>query len=337
LNDSTEKTDDSAKIADSQPAVGSVRPEELVHQRVRRFMKLLPEVLNGERAEPVHDLRVWSRRLQEILKVIFFANQENGAASLIRALRRARRSLSEWRDSDVLIALVARRIRRLRHSDEQRAWEVVHRYLVKRREKQMHRARRKLARRELFVVPSTIEDLLKQKRIDSDSNDEAVYAQFILTLSGSISQAYADWQAALAHAAESTNRADTHNFRIRTKRLRYRIELARDIGHKELRSQLIWLKALQDSLGEWHDRAELARSASLALANADFLHDEPRSASLLLKRLAREQVAETAKLKSLLGAVSTGPELSQLESWIASNRRAADSFSNQPPQRAVSG
>jgi CHAD domain-containing protein len=300
-------------------------------------MKLLPEVLNGERTEPVHDLRVWSRRLQEILAIIFSTNQENGAGSLIRALRRARRSLSEWRDSDVLIALVGRRIRRLRHSDEQRAWEVVRGYLVKRREKQIRRARRKLARRELFVVPSTIQDLLKQKPVDSDSNGEGTDTDFILPLLGSITKAYADWQAALAHAAESTNRADTHNFRIRTKRLRYRIELARDIGHKELRSQLIWLKALQDSLGEWHDRVEMARSASLALANADFLHDEPRSASLLLKRLAREQLAETAKLKSLLGAVSTGPELSELESWIASNRQVADSFSNQPPQPAVSG
>jgi CHAD domain-containing protein len=337
LNDSTEKTDDSAQIADSQPAVGSVQPEELVHQRVRRFMKLLPEVLNGERAEPVHDLRVWSRRLQEILKVIFFANQENGAASLIRALRRARRSLSEWRDSDVLIALVVRRIRRLHHSDEQRAWEVVREYLVKRREKQIHRARRKLARRELFVVPSTIEDLLKQKRIDSDSNDEAVYAQFILTLSGSIAEASADWQAALARAAESANQADTHSFRICTKRLRYRIELARDIGHKELRSHLIWLKALQDSLGEWHDRVELARSASLALANADFLNDHPRAASLLLKRLARERLAETTKVKSSLGAVSTGREYAELEGWIASHRDAGDSFLNQPPKRVVSG
>jgi CHAD domain-containing protein len=321
LNDSTEKSDDAASLADSQSELDSVRPQQLVDQRVRRFMKLLPEVLNGERAEAVHDLRVWSRRLQEILKVIFFADEENGAASLIRALRRARRSLSEWRDSDVLIALVVRRIRRL-HSDEQRAWEVVRESLVKRREKQMHRARRKLAKRELFVVPSTIEGLLKQKLIQGDSNDEALDAQFIVTLSGSIAEASADWQAALARAAESANPADTHNFRICTKRLRYRLELARDLGHKELRSQLISLKALQDTLGEWHDRVELAQSASRALANADFLNDQPRAASLLLRRLARERLAETTKLKSLLGTVRTGPDLPQLEAWVANQADA---------------
>jgi CHAD domain-containing protein len=285
-------------------------------------MKLLPEVLNGERAEAVHDLRVWSRRLQEILKIIFFTNQQNGAASLIRALRRARRSLSEWRDADVLIASVGRRIRRLRHSDEQRAWEAVRADLVRRREKQIRRARRKLARRELFLVPSTLEDLLNKELLDSHSNNELAFANFVFTLATFIAAAYSDWQAALARAAESVNQADTHNFRICTKRLRYRLELARDLGHKELRFPLISLKALQDNLGEWHDRAELARSASRALANADFLNDQPRAASLLLRRLARERLAETTKLKSLLGAVRTGPELPQLEAWVANQADA---------------
>jgi len=299
-------------------------------------MKLLSEVLNGDRVEAVHDLRVWSRRLQEILKIIFSTNRENGAAALIRALRRARRSLSEWRDSDVLLALLDRRIRRLQ-SDERRAWEAVRAYLVKKREKQIHRARQRIAKRELFVVPRTIEDLLKQQPINSESNDDPVDAGFMLTLSASITAAYADWQAALALAIESSNQADTHRFRIQTKRLRYRLELARDLGHKELQPQLIWLKALQDKLGEWHDRAELAGSASLALANADFLFHEPRAASLLLRRLARQRSAETAKLKSLLGTVSNSREVIALESWTANQRGAADSYSDQSSKTAVSG
>lgn len=299
-------------------------------------MKLLPEVLNSERVEAVHDLRVWSRRLQQVVTTIFPRQQENRAGSVIRALRRARRGLSDWRDCDVLIALLNRRLRRLHDSDEQRAWQVVHAYLTKKREKEIRRARRRLAKRELFILPRMTEDLLKQQRLDSPSNDNVVYADFILTVSASIKAAYADWQAALARAAESASQADTHSFRIKTKQLRYRIELARDLGQKELRLQLMWLKRLQDSLGQWHDRAELARIATAAIASADFLFNEPRSAGLLLKRLARERLAEATKIKSLLGAVKASGELPQLEAWIANHSGGADSFSKQAPKGAVS-
>ena len=125
LNDSIGNNTDAARRMVSAVAPARIRPEQLVHERVRRFMKLLPEVLNSEQVEAVHDLRVWSRRLQQVLMTMFPKVQENRVDSVIRALRRARRGLSGWRDCDVLIALLDRRLRRLRDPDEQRAWGVV--------------------------------------------------------------------------------------------------------------------------------------------------------------------------------------------------------------------
>ena len=330
-----ENGEDSASLAVSVVAALPVRPQQLVRERVRRFMKLLPEVLNSERVEAVHDLRVWSRRLQQVLVTISPTAQENRTTSLIRALRRARRGLSGWRDCDVVIALLNKRLRRLRDSDEQRAWQVVHAYLAKRREKEIRRARRRLARRELFLLPRTIEDLLKQQGLDIASNGES-YSDFILAVSGSIKAAYAEWQAALARAAESASQVDTHSLRIKTKKLRYRIELARDLGEKELRLQLTWLKKLQDSLGQWHDLAQLARIATEAIAGANFLFNEPGSASLLLKRLAKERLAEATKVKSLLDVVKASGELRQLEAWIDIHSKGADSLSKQGAKGAVS-
>jgi CHAD domain-containing protein len=90
----------------SEAAQARVGPKQLVHEHVPRFLKLLPEVLSGERAEAVHDLRVWSRRRQQVLVTIFPGTQGNRADSVIRAVRRTRRGLSGWRDCDVLIAHV---------------------------------------------------------------------------------------------------------------------------------------------------------------------------------------------------------------------------------------
>jgi CHAD domain-containing protein len=314
-------------ISPSTPADPStpVRPEELVHERVRRVMKLLPEVLNDERSEAVHDLRVWSRRLQQVLVTMFAGTAKDHADLLIRSLRRARRALSGWRDCDVVIALLQRRLRRLRDSDEKRAWQRVHVHLLNRRQKEIRRARRRLANRRLFTLGQRTEDLLAQWRLEREAGGGTAQADFIAIVSESIKAAYSNWQSALIRAVESSSQADTHGFRIRTKQLRYRVELARDLGDSELRSQLDWLKRLQDSLGRWHDRAELVRIATEALANADFLLNETRAASLLLRRAAREMALETAKVKSVLTVVVESGESRVLETWIANHVGRADS------------
>jgi CHAD domain-containing protein len=326
-SDSIDNGEDAAGLPASTDVLAPVRSEELVRERVRRFMKLLPEVLNSESVEAVHDLRVWSRRLQQVLVTMFPRTQENRAQSVVRALRRARRGLSGWRDCDVLIALLDRRLRRLRDPDEQRAWRVVRDYLAKKREKEIERARRRLAKRTLFTLAQRTEQLLKHRELDVPANVGVVDADFVATVSEFIKAAYADWQAALALATESASQADAHSFRIKTKRLRYRIELARDLGDKELLVPLNWLKWLQDSLGQCHDRAELARIATQAIANSEFLLNGPRPASLLLKRLARELLSDATALKSLLVAVKVSGELSPLEGWIASHSGEADSLS----------
>jgi CHAD domain-containing protein len=324
--DSIGHREETAGSSVSAAAPTPIQPEELVHERVRRFMKLLPEVLNGEREEAIHDLRVWSRRLQQVLVTMFPKVPENRAGAVIRALRQARRALSGWRDCDVLLALLDRRLRRLRDLDEQQAWQVVRAYLGKKRDKEIRRSRQRLAKRKLFTLAQRTEHLLKDRRLETSSNAGEAHAGFMATLSESIRAAYADWQVALAHAVESGSQADAHNFRIKTKRLRYRIELAQDLGNKELLLPLNWLKRLQDSLGECHDRIQLALIATEAVANSELLLSGPRPASLLFKRLARELLSEAAKVKSVLAAAKDGSERSKLESWVASHSGQPDSL-----------
>ena len=326
LNDSIGNNTDVERRTVSTVAPDPTKPEQLVHERVRRFMKLLPEVLNSEDVEAVHDLRVWSRRLQQVLVTMFPKGQENRAGSVIRALRQARRGLSGWRDCDVLIALLDRRLQRLRDPNEQQAWRMVRAYLAKQREKEIRRARHILARRQLFTLAQRTKNLQKDRGPDTALNAEVASSDFVATLSGSIMTAYTDWQAALARAAESSSHADAHYFRIKTKQLRYRIELARDLGDKELLSPLNRLKALQDSLGQCHDRTELARLAIEAMISNEFLLNESRPASLLLKKLARELLSVTTKAKSLVAAANDGGELARLEGWVASHSGLADSL-----------
>ena len=57
---------------------------------------------------------------------------------------------------------------------------------------------------------------------------------------------------------------NVHALRIATKRLRYRVELAGDVGERRAAEVLPWLEKLQDAIGRWHDRQVLREVAGHA-------------------------------------------------------------------------
>jgi CHAD domain-containing protein len=196
------KGENSATVSLSAVPVEPVTLEELVHERVRRFMKLLPEVLSGETPEAVHDLRVWSRKLQQVLVTIVPDVRSNRAARIIGTIRETRRALSGWRDCDVLLELLDTRLPKIPDADEQQAWEIIRGYLAKKREKEIRRVPRRLARRELFTLIQRMEHLLKQEGLGTAAKAN-VATEFHATALEAIKAAYADWQAALLRAAAS--------------------------------------------------------------------------------------------------------------------------------------
>src|SRR3984893_13851241 len=86
--------------------------------------------------------------------------------------------------------------------------------------------------------------------------------------------------------------ANIHAFHMRTKQLRYRIELARDLGESDVQAALGFLKSLQDGLGCWHDHAELFRLTTEGLADPEFLLSHARCVAALLRKSDREQAVQ---------------------------------------------
>lgn len=288
--------------------------ERLLRDRLRKFMALLPQVLAEDGVDPVHDLRVWSRRLQQVVVALSPEPMPGEARTMVRALRRARRALGVWRDCDVLLDLLERKLRRLRNPGERRAWEKVHAFALRRRERGMRRARRKLASRKLFTLAQCAHRLVERTLPASDGTPAPDPAGM---LAAAVGEGYARWRQALARARETLAAPDVHAFRIETKRLRYRIELARDLGDAEAEPALAALRALQDGLGRWHDHGELARLAAEALADPAFLLEEPRVAGAVLRKLARDHAAQAEKIRRLLEATHEHSDTSALNEWIA--------------------
>ncbi len=304
---------------------------DLLRRRLRKFMRALPKVLSDEDPRAVHDVRVSSRRVQQVLVTMFPKPRSGEARQVVSALKRARRAVGGWRDCDVLIEMLERRFRRVRNPEERRAWKCVLDLAARKRKRELRRALRRLAHRRLFTLAQNVERLTESASRDSDStpSNGAGHPGAAGVLSDSIRDACRQWRDSLSRAIQTRDPADAHTFRIESKRLRYRIELARDLGADDADRALEFLKSLQDRLGRLHDRGECDRMAAEALASPDLLMREPRSVSLLLRRLAKEQERERGETAGILSEASDRAD--SIENWIATYCGAVEDYPPAPP------
>jgi len=283
----------------------------LLRKRARRFSGVLAAVLGQQTPESVHDLRVWSRRLQQTLSALFPNSQSNRIRSIRRKLRKSRRALGAWRNCDVVLQKLERKQRRSRNQDRKRAWSLVIDSVRKERRREIRQARKRLARLELFDLNEQIETLLKAPAVSRDSAGHSP--------SATVSQARAQWLEALTAALEAKQTEAVHQFRIQTKRLRYRIELLRDLGVPNTAASLDWLRSLQDELGTWHDRLEVVHFIAEAVAAPDILRDQARASIILLTELEKQKKLASAELDHLLREASDSPQRAHFDAWAAAH------------------
>ncbi len=286
---------------------------KLLRDRQRKFTSLLTKVLSAEDADAVHDLRVWSRRLQQVIAAGCAKPFPPQARSAVRALRRARRAMGVWRDCDVVIDLLNRKLRRLRNAEEKQAYAMIRDLAASKRERGIRRARRKLTSRRLLTLAERTGHLLA-------GDSQPASAQPAQTLSRSVAEAYEQWRAALARACEGFAPGDIHFLRTRTKRLRYRIEMARDLGERDAESALDFLKSLQDILGVWHDHQQLLRLTAEAFADPELMLSRAKLVATLLRKSDTQQTIRGKHVQSLLAATQQNLEQSVLHRWVAGLR-----------------
>lgn len=210
------------------------RVTRLVESQFRTFRSLFKRALTEENVDVVHDLRVCTRRLQQCFDGLH-PNPPRDVRRGRRLLRRVRHALGEWRNCDVTLQLLERR----------GAGERVRQRVEARRRHAIAAARRRLAREDLHRLESAVRECVAR----CGSADDLPSAARL-----SVRRAREEWIAALSSAEACPSAAKLHELRIATKRLRYRMELARDVGEREAAEALPWLEKLQETIGRWHDR-----------------------------------------------------------------------------------
>ena len=263
----------------------------VTQKRLERFVSLCAKVVVNDHPDLIHDTRVASRRLQEAFRVLFPKPRSNKSRKLVRTLREVRQALGDCRNLDVTIGLIDKKLSGVTAPRIHESWDLIKNYLAEKRARDIPRAREELIRHDIMQFVTRTQTLLQSGRLQTEPEE---------LLQRSLDESFAAWNEALRETLESPEVEQVHALRIAGKRLRYRVELLKDLGRRSTKPQIKALKRLQDELGDWHDRHVLLQFVAEFIGRPDFLVSHPDAGRVLLGEMERERRRNESAVTTVL-------------------------------------
>jgi CHAD domain-containing protein len=263
----------------------------ITQKRLEKFVSLFAKVVVNDQPETIHDARVWSRRLQEVFRVLFPKPRSNKSRKLVRTLRQVRRTLGDCRNLDVTIGLIESKLTGASAPKAHESWDLIKNYLRDKRSLEFARAREELTGHDIMQFATRTRSLLQSESLQKEPEE---------LLERSVEAAFLDWNEALRETKENPQVDQIHGLRIAGKRLRYRVELLKDLGYDSAKPQIKTLKRLQDELGDWHDRQVLLQFVAEFIGRPAFLVNHPDAGRVLLAEMERERRRNEAAVTAIL-------------------------------------
>ncbi len=295
---------------------------ELALRQLNRFISYEAKVLKGDDADAIHDMRVASRRLQQVLDLLYPKPRPPEMRRMRRQIRRCRQLLGDVRNCDVLLEAVGRSLGRKR-SARREAWTAVQHFLLVRRSESFMRAMRKLGKINLAVFYVSLKEFLHHEkahgRDDVHHHDapEAPHPTFAHDLTSALESAWNGFENRIAESHRHSRPEVIHAARIATKRLRYLLEVFHEFDVVGAADALVWLRQLQKHLGEWHDLEVLEQMMIEMLARQEFLRDHLVLAMEVEKLILRNRENKKGFEERYSVMSCESVEMHRLKEWIA--------------------
>jgi CHAD domain-containing protein len=216
----------------------------LLRQRLVSLLRAMPAAQEGDEIS-VHQARVASRRLREALPVLGISADDAALDRAARRVRRITRALGPVRELDVTLALLA-------ELDEKGAAprRAVARIRAAVIEERLKRRRTMLAE----ITPSRLEKLRK-RLVEVAAPDSRKEPERTAIREAQIKAAVRarKLRDAIDEAGSMYLADRLHRVRIEAKKLRYALEIQRELTHSRSTARLNRLKHQQDLLGRVHD------------------------------------------------------------------------------------
>ena len=306
------------------------RVSGLAIKHLDRCVSLEPKVLQGDDPDAIHDLRVATRRLQQVIDLIYPSPRSGEIRKLYRGLKRCRSSLSEVRNYDVLLERVDAALARKRTARRE-AWEAVGEYLRGLRSARLEKSLRKLAKANLSAIYVRLKEFLPSNGISNDvagssgrngAERHLAAEQFYERISDALKTVWTELEQEIAQSRHERDASVLHRTRIAAKRARYLIEVIDAFDVPGSREALIWLRSLQTQLGDWHDLVVFEESVIGMLADRDFLRDHLGMAIQIERLIMRSRTLKSKLEKKYFEMTRDRTGFLKTKEWV---RRLVDS------------
>ena len=264
---------------------------KLARTRLKKCASIAPRLLVDDDPDDIHDLRVSSRRLQQVVSLMFPKPRRAKSRKVIRSLRDLRRDWGSCRNLDVDLALLQEKLESPGTDGVRDAWNYVRECLVELRDQELARARKRFRR---LDIPAFIE---KTQRLFKSIKTKNVQD---LRLKEILADTLAEWREAIAQAKSRQDPEHLHELRISGKRLRYQLEIIAELGDTSARDQVTSLKGLQDELGRWHDCHVLLQLVEELIKKPSFVIHYPEFQQILGREIESERRENDAAIDEIL-------------------------------------
>ena len=215
----------------------------LLRQRLVSLLQAMPAAQAGDETS-VHQARVASRRLREVLPVLGARADADALTRADKRVRRITRALGPVRELDVTLLLLAELHQR--KAAPERAIARVRECVAAER---LERRREMLAE----IKPSRLDKLRKRLVRVAAPASPIVKRSALAEANAQAATRAAALRAAIERAGSIYLADRLHRVRVAAKKLRYALEIQRELTKSRSTAQLNRLKAHQDLLGRMHD------------------------------------------------------------------------------------
>lgn len=297
------------------------RVTRLALKQLDKFMALEPKVLRGRDPDAIHDMRVASRRLQQMLGLLWHQKESKEFRRLMKTVRQSRGAMGEVRNFDVLLARAQKELGRKRPRHHE-AWVAAKDYLQERREQSFREMLRALSKLNLTVLYISVKDsLAPQPAVDSPVipfPDPGASNQLHLRLGKQLTGHWDDLEEKAGESQKSgpDRAAALHGARIAVKRLRYEVEVAHQLDAPGSDEMLRWLRALQERLGNWHDLEVLEEVLVDMVARKRFLRQKLETAMEVQKLILRVRTEKKGLEQKYQALTQDSAVWAQRRNWV---------------------
>jgi CHAD domain-containing protein len=294
---------------------------ELALRQLNRFMSYEAKVLRGDEPDAIHDMRVASRRLQQMLDLLYPKPRPQELRRLRRQIRRCRRVLGDVRNCDVLLEHVGRSLGRKR-SVRREAWTAVQHYLLLRRSESFLRAMRRFGKINLAVFYVNLKEFLAQEKAHPASAGHDHHGSpitrppFTKHLTHALQSVWTAFEDQITVSQGDSRPAVIHGARIATKRLRYLLEVFHEFSVAGSAEALAWLRELQQHLGDWHDLEVLEQMMVEMVARPAFLREHLPLAMEVEKLILRNRQNKGGFEEKYFRMSRESLEMRRLKDWV---------------------